>query len=168
MKPINEIDVLDEAATIADLLLMLLRHLSAGTDDAAADLPLAQLRLCSALVEGPRAMSELGRELGVPLSAIPHLADRLERARLVRRVAVGGDRRVRRLQLTPRGAKLMVLHHETRVRRVLAMLEQLAPRARRDVIAALQMMIQAAAASRQRKTSTNGNGPHFLASKVLL
>ena len=45
-------------------------------------------------------MSSLGRELGVSLSAITQIADRLERAGLVTRVAKGGDRRVRRLELT--------------------------------------------------------------------
>ena len=50
-------------------------------------------------------MSALSREFGVSLSAMTRIADRLERARLVKRVAEGGDRRIRHLQLTPRGEK---------------------------------------------------------------
>ena len=46
----------------------------------AAELPLAQLRVCGVLCDGPRPMSAVSRELGVSLSAMTQIADRLERA----------------------------------------------------------------------------------------
>ena len=75
-------------------------------------------------------MSVLSRELGVSHSAMTQLADRLERAELVNRVAQGGDRRVRCLQLTERGEKMMRQHDEIRVRRISKALEYLQPDAR--------------------------------------
>ena len=59
------------------------------------------------------------------------IADRLERARLVKRVAEGNDRRVRCLQLTARGEKMMRKRREARVLRTLAVLEHLAAQQRR-------------------------------------
>ncbi len=119
----------EQAEDVATLLRSLLRELSVGLDDPAVDLPLAQLRVCTVLYGGPRPMSSLGRELGVSLSAITQIADRLERAGLVTRVAKGGDRRVRCLQLTHRGEKMMRLHEEARIQRMSAALEHLNSRA---------------------------------------
>jgi DNA-binding MarR family transcriptional regulator len=133
-----------QAQTIATLLLELLRQLAAGADeDPAVELPLAQLRVCSVLYRGPRPMSPLSRELGVSLSAMTQIADRLEHAQLVNRIARGDDRRVRCLQLTERGEKMMRFHEEARVRRIATALEHLSPDARNGVTDALQTMIQA-------------------------
>jgi len=101
------------------------------------------LRVCSMLYRGPRAMSALSRELGVSLPAMTQIADRLERARLVKRVAEGSDRRIRCLQLTRRGAKILRLHEDARVQRVAAMLEHLAPQARHEALATLEMLVSA-------------------------
>src|SRR5690606_25281809 len=76
-------------------------------DDAALDIPLRQFRVCAALFEGARSMKELSVELGVSQSAITQIADRLEAAGLVTRGAVGEDRRVRNLELTPRARKVL-------------------------------------------------------------
>jgi DNA-binding MarR family transcriptional regulator len=88
-------------------------------------------------------MSALSRELGVSLSALTQIADRLERARLVKRVAFGCDRRVRHLQLTERGENLMRVREVARTQRVLAALEHLSPEAREEVTAAMQALLNA-------------------------
>jgi len=72
------------------------------------------------------------------------LADRLERAQLVSRVAEAGDRRVRCLQLTQRGAKIMREHRESRIERIAALLGKLSPAQRTAAIHALQAMWEAA------------------------
>ncbi len=95
----------EEANQIASLLPALMRQLFMLDDDLAADLPLAQLRVCAILRDGPHPMSVLSRELGVSLSAMTQIADRLERAKMVSRVAEDSDRRVRCLQLTQKGEK---------------------------------------------------------------
>jgi len=158
---------LAEAKTIASLLPAIMRQLFAVDDHLAAELPLAQLRVCVMLFEGPRPMSALSRELGVSLSAMTQIADRLERTRMVRRVAPGDDRRVRCLQLTPRGQKIMQLREDDRVRHVAAVLEHLPPKSRETVLATLQTLIHACVATREQDGDFQEHDYHSLASKAL-
>jgi DNA-binding MarR family transcriptional regulator len=109
-------------------------------DDPAAELPLKQLRVCLALLEGPRSMSQLSRELGVSQSAITQIADRLEAARMATRVLAGGDRRVRSLQLTARAKKMLRTREEGRVERVAAVLARMSPAARGGLLASMQAL----------------------------
>jgi DNA-binding MarR family transcriptional regulator len=144
----------EQAATIVGLVQSLLRELTAGSNDPAIELPLAQLRVCRVLSSGLQSISAISRELGVSLSAITQIADRLERAHLVRRVTEGEDRRVRCLQLTSRGEKLLRLHDEERIRRMTAALEQVTPEAREETVKMLRGLVQASIAAR----SQNGDG----------
>ena len=107
-------------------------------DDAVAELPLAQLRVCGILHRGPRPMSALSRDLGVSLSAMTQIADRLERANLVKRVAEDNDRRVRCLRLTPRGESIMRRREDVRTGRITAALARLPAKKRKEVLAALR------------------------------
>jgi DNA-binding MarR family transcriptional regulator len=113
-------------------------------DDSTSDLPLRQLRVCTALVDGPRTMSQLGRELRVSLSAMTQIADRLERSGLVTRVADDADRRVRCLQLTPRGQRAMRAREGRRVARIGEILEKLSSAERVQIAAALQTLARVA------------------------
>src|SRR5436190_14449729 len=106
----------DEARELTSLFVSLTRQLLV-VDDFVAEMPLRQLRVCVVLYDGPRSMSALSREVGVSLSAMTQIADRLERARLVKRSFEGNDRRVRSLQLTPRGHKIMRLREDARIQR---------------------------------------------------
>jgi DNA-binding MarR family transcriptional regulator len=129
----------------------LARRLLGADRDPAAELPLAQLRVCGILAaDARRPMSALSRDLGVSLSAMTQIADRLERAQLVQRVAEGTDRRVRCLELTPRGEKMMRRREKARVQRVQSVLEHLSPRVRSDVRAALETLLVACDVSRER------------------
>jgi DNA-binding MarR family transcriptional regulator len=134
---------LDQAEVLASLLLVLMRHLAMPDDGLAAKLPLAQLRVCAILVGGPRPMSALSRELGVSLSAMTQIADRLEKARLVRRIPQAADRRIRCLQLTPRGEKMIRQRQDARLQRVRRLLDQLSLQAREEVVAAFETLAQA-------------------------
>jgi DNA-binding MarR family transcriptional regulator len=140
----------EQAKTFTTLLPALMRQLAAGVRDPAAELPLAQLRVCGVLCGGPRPMSAVSRELGVSLSAMTQIADRLERARLVKRMPKGDDRRIRCLQLTDRGERMMRLREEARVERALAVLAHLPPKAREDSLTALQKLIRACVAIREQ------------------
>jgi DNA-binding MarR family transcriptional regulator len=158
-----------EAETIAGLLHSFMRHLGKGHNDAVVrELPLAQLRLCHALGDGPRPMSSVSRDLGTSLSAITQIADRLERARLVKRVPRGDDRRVRCLQLTGRGEKMMRLHEDARVERMAKMLEHLTTKERQAVADALRTMVRASAAASGEDGDGVENGFHPIMSRVLL
>jgi DNA-binding MarR family transcriptional regulator len=139
----------DQARAIATLMPALMRMLLTFDRDPAAELPLAQLRVCIILFEGPRSMSALAREFGVSLSAMTRIADRLERTRLVKRVTEGKDRRVRRLQLTPRGEKIMRDRNEARVRSVSAVLTRLPAKARKGVRSALETLMEACTAMKE-------------------
>jgi DNA-binding MarR family transcriptional regulator len=158
----------DEAKTVADLLLRFMRQLTAGLDDPVAHLPLAQLRVCVALRQGPLPMSALGRELGASRSAVTQIADRLERARLVRRVPRGDDRRIRCLQLTERGERMMRLHEAARLGRMSRVLGNLTAEERREVTAALRTLARASAGVEGRDGDPPRRGPYFAPSKVLL
>jgi DNA-binding MarR family transcriptional regulator len=152
----------EEAVAIATLLPAIMRQLLTLDNDLAVDLPLAQLRVCASLQEGPLPMSALSRELGVTLSAMTQIADRLERANLVSRVAEETDRRVRCLQLTPRAEKIMRRHEDSRIRSVSAVLNNMSPSARKDILAALETLMKASVAVKTEKAS-NGKcvaGPH--------
>jgi DNA-binding MarR family transcriptional regulator len=133
---------LEQARAIASLLPTIMRQLFTG-DDPAEDLPLAQLRVCSILEHGPRSMSTLSRELGVSLSALTQIADRLERAELVSRVAEENDRRIRCLQLSQHGQRIMRHREEFRVRQVLAVLNQIPPTGRMQIREALEILLEA-------------------------
>jgi len=160
---------LAEAETVANLLHTLIRRLTIGDhDDPVTDLPLAQLRLCNALCGKARSMSAIGRELGISLSAVTQIADRLERARLVKRVPRGDDRRVRCLRLTPRGEKMMRLHEEKRIQRMSEVLEHLAPQERQAATAALQSLVGAAGKAGGRDGDCQVRKVHFATSKVLI
>jgi DNA-binding MarR family transcriptional regulator len=147
---------LEEAVAIATLLPAIMRQLFTLDNDLTADLPLAQLRVCLSLHDGPLPMSALSRELGVTLSAMTQIADRLERANLVSRVAEEKDRRVRCLQLTPRAEKIMRRHEDTRIHNVSVAINNLSPDERKGILAALETLMKASAAVKNEKAS-NGN-----------
>lgn len=108
-----------------------------------ADLTPLQRRLCGLLREGSLSMSAIGRELGISLSAVTQIADRLERTELVCRVAQDTDRRVRLLQLTPTGSEMVQQRHARRVERVLSVLQALRPEEWEPILQALQRLAEA-------------------------
>jgi DNA-binding MarR family transcriptional regulator len=152
----------EEAESIAKLFHGFLRTLNAlnsNGDTAVRELPLAQLRLCNALLNGPRPMSCISRELGISLSAITQIADRLERVRLVRRMPQGEDRRVRCLQLTEQGEAMMRSHQEERISHMARVLECLNPQERQTVASTFELLLRAAQEARSRfeKSEENDN-----------
>jgi len=130
------------ATEASDLFMKIARDLL-YVDDSTSDLPLRQLRVCTALLDGPRSMSQLSRELRVSLSAMTQIADRLERAGLAARLVHGEDRRVRRLQLTPRGQRSMQSRQEARAARIAEIFSRLSAADRTQVTTALKTLEQA-------------------------
>jgi DNA-binding MarR family transcriptional regulator len=159
---------LEQAHTMAELLPTLMRQLMAGESGPAEELPLAQLKICGVLYGGPQPMSVLSRELSVSLSAMTQVADRMERAGLVHRVPKGGDRRVRCLQLTDQGEKMMRRREEARTERLLAVLKHLGPQAREDVLAALRTLIHACMAAKGQDGAPTDHNFRRSAEKVLV
>ncbi len=161
-------ELLEIAEAVAGLVPRLIRGLNTSEKDPADDLPLAQLRLCGILSEGPQPMSALSRVLGVSLSALTQIADRLERSRFVKRVAEESDRRVRCLQLTARGEKMMRKRREDRVLRTLAVLEPLDEQERAAVRSSLEILVDACTTVQARGKNggkdaiANGHASHAI------
>jgi len=160
--PHNGRGVEEQAQAIVSLLPAVMRNFFPMDVDLATELPLAQLRVCSILKDGPRPMSMLGRELGVSLSAMTQIADRLERSRLVKRVSEDSDRRVRCLQLTPHGERLMHRRDEERLQSAQAVLEHLSPSARCTVLKNLEMLLRACFAAKDGENRDEA----FVAEKI--
>ena len=158
----SEDTLLTQAADLEALLPKLMRRLfTLDPSHPANELPVAQLRVCTILQAGPRTVSTISEELGISVSAATQIADRLERAGFVERVAGQDDRRMKKLQLTPHGADVMRSRRETRVRRAAAALELLPPAARAEVLEALNVLLDAglAAAARVSEEEPIGVGP---------
>jgi DNA-binding MarR family transcriptional regulator len=151
--------LLQQAEAIAALMPRLARSLFGSNNDAAEELPLAQLRVCGILEEGPRSMSALSRELDVSLSAMTQIADRLERSGWVRRVPEDSDRRVRCLRLTPHGEAMMRQRKQGRVGRALAALKRLSSDERAQVLAAFEALVRAAASGQGTQADGDGQPP---------
>ncbi|HZP82287.1 MAG TPA: MarR family transcriptional regulator [Chthonomonadaceae bacterium] len=141
-------NLVEQAAQLECLLPKLMRRLfTLEPGHPVAELPLAQLRVCTLLQAGPRTLSAISEEAGVSVSAATQIADRLERAGLVERVAEPEDRRMKNLQLTAHGAELMRSRRETRVRRVACALERMTPEQRQGVLSSLHALLEAATAT---------------------
>lgn len=151
--------LLEQASELEHLLPALVRLLL--TLDPAhplADLPVAQLRLCTLLQNQPRSMSALGEELGISVSAVTQIADRLERTDLVERVAEADDRRQKSLRLTPHGAAMMRLRRETRTRRAAEALSQMPPEERGAALHALRALLDASRATVPKRRDREEQG----------
>ena len=141
-------DLSEQAAQLEALMRRLMRQLSRlDLQNPTTHLPQAQLRVCAILADGSLTISILAREIGISVSAATQLADRLESADLVERVAGTGDRRRKQLRLTDHGRRLMRSRRQRRVRRAGEMLAQLSPDRRVALLGALQELLHASRAA---------------------
>src|SRR5438132_7253453 len=144
----SENTLLTQAAQLECLLPKLMRRLfTLDANHPAMELPLAQLRVCTLLQAGPRTISALSEELGISVSAVTQIADRLERVGFVERLVEPDDRRIKQLQLTPSGAGVMRSRRELRVRRAADALHHLSPEMREAVLHALRALVEASLAT---------------------
>ena len=135
----------EQAADLTDLLPRLMRAIFTLDDsDPTMELPVAQLRVCTLLDPGPRTISDLAKELSITVSAVTQLADRLEAAGLVERLAGLDDRRTKRLRLTDRGAETLRARRQRRLTRAAEVLRGLPPADRAKVLKALTTLLAAA------------------------
>jgi DNA-binding MarR family transcriptional regulator len=133
-----------QVAEANDLLMSIVRDLL-YVEDRTSNLPLRQLRVCARLYDGALSMSQLSRRMGVSLSAMTQIADRLERAGLVTRVANGPDRRVRCLTLTASGRRAMRAREKARLAKLSAAFDRMNDKSRADLIEGLRSFQEACA-----------------------
>ncbi len=137
----------EQGTEIVSLLAKLVRQLFViDADDPAMILPVAQVRVCGVLQEGPKTMSILSRELGISLSAMTQVTDRLEKSGLVERVAEECDRRVKCLQLTGQGAEIMLARKNRRVEKVVEVLNRMPADVCEQILLSLSALFSASAA----------------------
>lgn len=141
----NAEDLQAQAEQLETLLPRLMRRLfSLDPDHPVAELPLAQLRVCTILQAGPRTLSAIGDELGISVSATTQIADRLEKSALVERISGQDDRRTKKLQLSTHGRAMMQARREVRTRRVFTVLEHLPAAQRAAALEAVCALLVAA------------------------
>lgn len=123
-------------------------------DDPGMEMPVAQMRVCAVLVEAPKTMGAISRELGISTSAITQIADRLERTGMVERIMESDDRRCKRLRLTELGHDKMRSRRERRVSRMQQAMDKLLPEDRVAVVSALRKLFDAGLAVEAESAST--------------
>lgn len=140
-------DVLQEQALQLESLLPVLHRklFTLVPDHPSAEIPMAQLRTCSILQFGPRTMTSLSEELGISLSAMTQIADRMERANLVERVMMREDRRQRLLQLSERGSEMMRTRKQIRIQQAAVALALITDSERAEILELLHVLLGAAA-----------------------
>jgi DNA-binding MarR family transcriptional regulator len=136
-----------QAETVERLLPELHRRLFAlEPGQPITELPIPQLRLFVLLSAGPLSLSTIADRLDVSPSTVTQLADRLEEAHLVTRIAGAEDRRVKRLQMTGKGRTLLQARRERRVARVREAMARLSGEKREAVLHGLTALVDASLA----------------------
>jgi len=140
----SEVVLREQSEAIVSMLSGLARRLfTLEADDPGMELPVAQMRVCTVLIDGPKTMGAISRELGISHSAITQIADRLERALMVERVPESEDRRCKSLRLTAFGVEKMRSRRERRVLRMQRAMDKLPPEDRAAVVSALRTLFDA-------------------------
>jgi DNA-binding MarR family transcriptional regulator len=140
-------DRLDGLAARIDCLMPTLLRRICTLDGPRIELPMAQLRLCAILHNGPLSMSALSRELGTSVSATTQLADRLEAIGLVERLTEPADRRTRTLRLTAHGSELMETSRHQRLARWKEVLARVSEERRALLVELLEELVAASRAT---------------------
>ncbi|MBC8136369.1 MAG: MarR family transcriptional regulator [Fibrella sp.] len=140
------IDETDHASALERILPEIARRMfTVPPGSPLAELPNAQLKVCSLLLEGPHTMSQIGEEMNISVSAVTQVADRLEKAGMVKRVSdtsgEDSDRRHRYLALTPFGAELLQARREQRRARVAEVLSHIPHNERKTIRLALERLL---------------------------
>lgn len=88
-------------------------------------MPVAQVRLLRALHSGPKTVTDIAELLNVSPSAASQLITRLANGKYVVRLEDPKDRRIRMIQLAPKGAQLVEQRYSKRTRHAQLLLDGL-------------------------------------------
>lgn len=106
----------ERAIKLEELLPKALRTLfKPAGDDPLVEIPVGQMRMIRLLTMHPWTPSHLGEELGLSVSAVTQMANRLEAIGYLTRLEDPTDRRVKHLVLSSVGKRLMAERQENRV-----------------------------------------------------
>jgi len=130
-----------------------------------AQLTMTQLRTLRSLRDGPRAAGELGRKLGLSATSMTRILDRLEDRLLLQRSRDGEDRRKVLVTLLPEGRRLVgempLLGGRSLLggSALLAAVEELTVAQRRQVTAALRLLIDRVREVEEREAAPDAAVP---------
>jgi DNA-binding MarR family transcriptional regulator len=113
--------------------------------DALTGVPAAQLSALSVLMGGPRTLGEMAAAEHVRPPTISRLARDMEVAGLVRRTGDPADARVVRLEMTPRGRRLLAKGRDMRIAEIERRIKGLTPSERdalSDAVAVMEKMLR--------------------------
>ena len=112
-------------------------------DDPLVDLPVGQMRMMRLLAVRSWTPSSLGDELGLSVSAVTQMANRLDAIGLVTRTEDPMDRRVKHLSLTTLGLDLMTKRQERRVHHLASVLALIPESRQQEIIEAMEELLDA-------------------------
>jgi len=136
----------DRAIRIEGLLPRVLRTLfKPDPNDPLVDIPVGQMRMLRLLTLKAWTPSNLGEELGLSVSAVTQMANRLDSIGFVSRVEDPLDRRVKHLTLTPLGRANMIRRRDRRVYRLESVMSNMPVDRQVEFIALLEELIEASA-----------------------
>ncbi|HLK13238.1 MAG TPA: MarR family transcriptional regulator [Fimbriimonadaceae bacterium] len=127
--------------------------------DPLIDFSVPQLRLLRLLGTAPRTASGLGEELGLSVSAITQMANRLASLGLISRTDDTNDRRIKHVTLTPKGIQLLAERRSRRVDQAQEILARMSPEKRKQLIEVLQEVVSAGGTHESTQ-------PHFLVAEL--
>ena len=139
-------ETIPEAARLQSAIRALVGRFSVSerADVSCCGMTVAQAAALEALrAEGPQRPGALGRRLGISPSTVSRNLGLLEERGLIERVADPRDGRASRVRLTRRGRSAGVQVDEYKHRFALSVLDELAPRRRREVLEGLEELLAA-------------------------
>jgi DNA-binding MarR family transcriptional regulator len=116
-------------------------------NDPLVELPVGQMRMMRLLTTKAWTPSSLGEELGLSVSAVTQMANRLDSIGFVDRIEDPSDRRVKHLMLTPLGREMMTRRQERRVHRLESVLSKMSEKRQIEFIVLLEELLEASAAA---------------------
>jgi DNA-binding MarR family transcriptional regulator len=128
----------DPALALESLLpaAMAILFVIPSDQDPLRNLPVGQIRLLRALLNGKQTATQLSRRLAMSPSALTQMCGRLISAGLVSKCPSTGDRRVRELELTELGAQCMSTRRRLRAESASSVLGRV-PAAKTDALIGL-------------------------------
>ena len=94
-------------------------------DDPIADLPIAQARFLKTLAESPKTATQMSEELGLTLSAVVQMAQKLVDADWIEKMPDDHDRRIKVFRLSHNGAQALDSRKIHRLEQAQKLLSQL-------------------------------------------
>ncbi len=146
----------DRAVRLEGLFPRVLRTLfRPNGEDPLVDLPIGQMRMMRLLEAKSWTPSSLGEELGLSVSAVTQMANRLDSTGMLAREEDPADRRVKHLMLTPLGKEKMRARRERRVRLLESVLVHMKEERQDEFIKMLEELLDASAIASKSEDHTS-------------